>query len=72
VRARQWDLDFLVEGRKQDRQHWLGCKPAASDEHSFRSTPAAPIHSAEPVHTEKWAGLNISKYKENLKNGIMH
>lgn len=67
--ARRWDLGFLVEERKRDRRCWLGCMPAASGERSFRSIPAAQIRSAEPVHTQKRGGLDISKYKAGLENG---
>lgn len=65
--ARQRGSDFPEEGRMRGRQHWTGRKPAASNDCSSRSTPAAQTQSAEPVHTQKWAGLNVSKYKESLK-----
>lgn len=61
-----------MEGRKRDWQRLLGCRPAAFDERSFHSIPAAQIRSAAPVHTQKGTSLNVSEFKGSLKNGIMH
>lgn len=61
-----------MEGRKREWRRSLGCRPAAFEERSSHSIPAAQIRSAAPVRTQEGTGLNTCEFKDGLKNGIMH